>query len=308
VADQQKWLEISLVVSGELAEAVNDVLTRYIPNGVVIERAVVYDPTGEQYSSDPEARICGYLTVDDVFEEKRSRIEHALWHLGTIQPLPEIHLQFIEDQNWMEKWKDHYHPILVGEKLLILPPWMDNPHPQRIPIRINPNMAFGTGTHPTTQLCLKLIEEDITPGMDVIDIGCGSGILSIAARLLGARYTLAVDIDPISVQATRDNAALNDLSDGIECGLGSIGEISQAQFSIRHAPLVLANILASAIILLFDEGLADLVTPGGVLILSGILDHQVEQVLGAAAAHGFLTGKTEQIEDWVALQLVKPVK
>jgi ribosomal protein L11 methyltransferase len=309
VADQQPdWLEISLVVSGELAEAVSDVFTRYIIGGVVIERAVTYDSSGEQYSSAEEARICGYLPVDDTLEEKRNRIEQALWHLGTIQSLPEIKFQIIQNQNWMEKWKEQYHPILIGEKLLILPPWLENPHPERIPLRIDPNMAFGTGTHPTTQLCLKLTEQYLKPGMDVIDIGCGSGILSITARLLGARHTLAVDIDMLSIQATQDNAVLNGLSTGIEYGLGSVSEILQGRFSLRQAPLVLANILAPVIIALFGDGLGDVVAPAGTLILSGILDHQAGHVIEVASLHGLNETRTIRIEDWVALALVKPKK
>jgi ribosomal protein L11 methyltransferase len=308
VAEPQQWLELSLMVSGELAEAVNDVLTRYLPGSVVIERAVRYDPTGETYSESKETRICGYLPVDGQLEERRARIEEALWHLATIQALPEIRFQIIQDQNWMEKWKEQYHPILVGEKLLILPPWLENQHPERIPLRIDPNMAFGTGTHPTTQLCLKLIEKYIKAGMDVIDIGCGSGILSIASRLLSARHALAVDIDPLAVQATQDNALLNQLTTGIECGLGSVSEINQGAFSFRQAPLVIANILAPVIISLMNDNLTDLVEAGGVLILSGILDHQAERVREAATAHGLNFDKSEQIEDWVALAFIKPNK
>ncbi len=306
MVDRQEWLEFSLVVSGELAEAVNDVLTRYVPGGVVIERAVTYDPSGEHYSDAEEARICAYLPVDGSLEEKRTMIEEALWHLGSIQKLPDIKLQTIQDQNWMEKWKEQYHPILIGEKILILPPWLENQHLERIPLRIDPNMAFGTGTHPTTQLCLKLAEKYIRLDNDVIDVGCGSGILSIAARLLGARHALAVDIDPLSVQATQDNAEINGLTSGIECGLGSVGEIKRGQFSLHQAPVVLANILAPVIIRLLDEGMSDLVAPGGILILSGILDHQAASVQAAALAHGFTHLETEQMEDWVALALTKP--
>lgn len=308
MVDRLEWLELSLVVSGELAEAVNDVLTRYIPGGVVIEKAITYDPSGERYTSSEEAHICAYLPVDDQLDDKRARIEEALWHLGTIQKLPEIKYQTIQDQNWMEKWKEQYHPILVGEKILILPPWLENPHPERIPLRIDPNMAFGTGTHPTTQLCLKLTEKYVKPGMDVIDVGCGSGVLSIAARLLGARHALAVDIDPLSVRATQDNSVLNGFTSGIESGLGSVGEINRGQFSLHQASVVLANILAPVIITLMGAGLPDLVAPGGVLILSGILDHQSYMVLDAAIACGLIHIETEQMEDWVALALIKPGK
>jgi ribosomal protein L11 methyltransferase len=307
VDKNQEWLEISLVVSGELAEAVSDVLTRHITGGVVIENAVKYDPSGELYSTEGEARICGYILADEFLEEKRTRIEQALWHLGTIQALPEIKFQTIQDQNWMEKWKEKYHPILVGNKLLILPPWLENPDPNRIPLRIDPNMAFGTGTHPTTQLCLMLSELYLKPGMDVIDIGCGSGILSIAACLLGARHALAVDIDPLSTQATLDNASLNGITSRIEVGLGSVGEVLTGSYSVHQASLVLANILAPVIIALFKEGLGDLTAPGGTLILSGILDHQAERVLAAGTEAGFKALETAGQEDWVALVMEKPI-
>jgi len=306
VTDRQEWLELSMIVSGELAEAVSDVLTRYLSNGVVSEKAITYDSLGENNLADDETRICGYIPVDEWLVEKRSAIEQALWHLGAIQSLPEIKYQIIKNQNWMKKWKEQYHPIIVGEKLLILPPWLDNPYPERIPLRIDPNMAFGTGTHPTTQLCLKLTEKYLKPGMDVIDIGCGSGILSIAARLLGAHHALAVDIDPLSVKATQENAELNGLTEGIECGLGSVAEIKQDTYSIHQAQIVLANILAPVIISLIGEGMAELVTPGGMLILSGILDHQANEVTEVVTSHGMISATPERIEDWVTLPFIKP--
>jgi ribosomal protein L11 methyltransferase len=306
VDERQEWLEISLVTSGEMAEAVCDVLTRYITGSVVVESAVKYDSSGENYSTDEETRICGYLMADENLEEKRARIEQALWHLGSIQALPEIKFQIIQDQNWMEKWKDHYHPILVGERLLILPPWLENPHPQRIPLRIDPNMAFGTGTHPTTQLCLIMTEVYLKPGMDVIDIGCGSGILTIAASLLGAKHALAVDIDPLSVKATQDNALANGLTSGIEVEEGSVREVLSRHYSINQAPLVLANILAPVLIEMLHEGLGQLVKPGGILILSGILDHQAKRVLEAGIDAGLRQQQIARQEDWVALVLEKP--
>jgi len=306
VSDPQEWLELSMIVRGELAEVVSDVFTRYMSHGVVIEKAITYDSFGEIIQADDETRICGYLPVNESLVEKRSTIEQALWHLGIIQSLPELSYQIIKNQNWMEKWKEQYHPIIVGEKLLILPPWLDNPHPQRIPLRIDPNMAFGTGTHPTTQLCLKLIEKYLKPGMDVIDVGCGSGILSIAARLLGAHHALAVDIDPLSVKATQENSVLNGITDGIECGLGSVAEIKQGAFSLQQAQMIVANILAPIIITLMDEGMDELVAPEGILILSGILEHQANEVTEVVTSHGMISAASERIEDWVILPFIKP--
>lgn len=306
MTDQQEWLELSLMVSGELAEAVSDVFTRYLSAGVVVEKAIHYDSFGENPLDNDITRIYGYISVDDNLAEKRSAIEQALWHLSTIQSLPEVKYQIIKDQNWMEKWKEQYHPITIGKKLLILPPWLDNTYPQRIPIRIDPNMAFGTGTHPTTQLCLLLLENYIKTEMDVIDIGCGSGILSIGAKLLGARHVLAVDIDPLCVTASQDNAELNGISENIESRLGSVFEIKQKIFSIHQAQIVLANILAPIIISLMDDGLAELVKPGGMLILSGILAHQVSEVTKVVISHGLAGAPLKKIGDWAGLTFVKP--
>ena len=128
-----------------------------------------------------------------------------MWYLNAIRQLPQPVYSEIADQNWMAAWKEHYHPIVIGKKLLILPAWMEQKDMTRVAVKIDPSMAFGTGTHPSTQLCLELIEDYTQPGQPVIDIGCGSGILSIAALKLGASHALAVDIDAESVKATLES-------------------------------------------------------------------------------------------------------
>jgi ribosomal protein L11 methyltransferase len=162
-------------------------------------------------------------------------------------------------------------------------------------------MAFGTGTHPSTQLCLELIEQYTHPKAPVIDIGCGSGILSIAALELGASHALGVDIEAESVKATGENSAANGVLDRVEVGLGSVAEIRAGNFSIKQAPMVLANILAPILIRLFDAGMADLVAPGGVIILAGILAEQADGVLASASDHGLTYVERRQSGDWVAL-------
>ena len=170
-------------------------------------------------------------------------------------------------------------------------------------------MAFGTGTHPSTQLCLELIEEFYTglPGAErqaltAIDVGCGSGILSIGALKLGAAFALGVDIDEASVRASRENADANGIApERFAIGLGSVTGILEGRFPISQARLVLANILAPVIIRLFGMGLADLVSPGGALILSGILAEQAGSVQSAAQEHGLKLEESHQIGDWVAL-------
>lgn len=298
---EKSWLEISLIVDGELAEAVAEVLARYVPNGVVVESTqIIPDPEGEGHPAGP-LRVCGYLDPDADVEETRRRIEEGLWYLSRISPMPAPQFRIIQEVNWVEAWKEHYHPIPVGKRLLIIPAWLKPENPNRIPIRIDPGMAFGTGTHPTTQLCLMLAEERVRPGEAVIDVGSGSGILSIAALRLGAAHALGVDIEAESVTSAHQNAVLNEVDRWLELGLGSVAEVRRGQFSIRRAPLVFANILAPVLVRLFEDGLADLVENGGCAILSGILVEQEASVIAAAERHGMKLIERQQIEDWVAL-------
>ncbi len=181
------------------------------------------------------------------------------------------------------------------------PAWLEAQDDQRIAIKIDPSMAFGTGTHPTTQLCLALVEKHLQPGQTVIDIGCGSGILSIAAVKLGASRVTAVDIDQAAIRSTRENAALNAVNDNIESGVGSLEEIGSGYFSLRQANLVLANILAPVIQRLLDEGLVDIISPKGRVVLSGILMEQSDSVQAAAEQRGLRLVERLQSNDWVGL-------
>lgn len=318
------WLEISLIVNGELAEAVAEVLARYIPSGVAIEStAVTANEDDEGGRAVGPLRVCGYLPVNAgpqanaQLEETRQKVEEALWYLGRIAPLPEVQYRFVEEQDWAEAWKQHYHPIAIGQKLIIVPAWLESPDPGRLAIRMDPGMAFGTGTHPTTQLCLELIEKTLTGILEkathpqaftVIDVGCGSGILSAAAVKLGAALgmpirALGVDIDARAVEVSLENAALNGVAESYRAGVGSVVEIGRGDFGERQAGLVLANILAPIVIRLFGDGLGELVAPGGALILSGILDTQADEVIATAAQHGFHLVERCQIQDWVALRM-----
>lgn len=276
-------------------------LSRFIPNGVVIESTqIAPDPEGEGHVVGP-LRVCGYLPADTQLDALRKKIEEALWYLGRISPMPQAQFRYIEETNWLEAWKEHYHPIPIGQRLLVIPAWLETPPGKRIAVRIDPGMAFGTGTHPTTQLCLAIAEHTLQPGCHVIDIGCGSGILSIAALKLGASHALAVDIDPLAVQASQQNAALNQVSQQLELGVGSVAEIKAGAYSIHSAQLVFANILAPILEQMFSTDLGELIEPGGIGILSGILEEQSAGVEAAAQAHGFQVIERQQFGDWIAL-------
>ncbi len=296
------WLEVSLTVNGELAEAVADVLARFAPNGVTTEQAVEFVDDEDGGTPVGPITVRAYLPDDDTLAGTRLQLEQGLHYLGMIQQLPEPVFTPVADQNWMEAWKARYQPIPVGRRLIIVPSWLTSQDDSRLAIKIDPGMAFGTGTHPTTQLCLELLESQIIGDGAVIDIGCGSGILSIAALKLGAASALGVDVDEASVRASRENATSNAIRpDKFEIGLGSVAEVLAGRFHVSKAPLVLANILAPVIIRLFDSGLAHLVSPGGAIILSGILVEQVEGVMAAVEAHGLKLVEKRQAGDWVAL-------
>jgi ribosomal protein L11 methyltransferase len=301
------WLEVTLTVDGELAEAVAEVLARFAPNGVMTEQGIQFLDDEDYGTPAGPVIVRAYLELNEHIEETRQKLEESLFYLGMIQPLPAPAYKTIADQNWMEAWKQRYRPIPIGQRLIILPVWLDSPSPERIPIRIDPGMAFGTGTHPTTQLCLGLIEKAILQNREsrMIDVGCGSGILSIAALKLGARTALGVDIDPESVKNARENADKNGIGSEFIIAQGSVTEVLEGKFPFKQAPLVVANILAPVITRLFDAGLADLVEADGGIILSGILQEQAKKVIEVAQAQGLALDEQRQIEDWVALSMIR---
>ena len=302
------WLEVSLTVNGELAEAVADVFARFAPNGVMTEQGVTYNDAEDAGTPAGPVTVRAYLEMNDQIEETRRKLEESLFYLGMIQPLPAPAYRQIPDQNWMEAWKQNYKPIRIGRRLLILPAWMESPKPNRIAVKIDPGMAFGTGTHPTTQLCLELMETmfDSRPSNHeyrVIDVGCGSGILSIAALKLGAKSALGVDVDEESIVNAHGNAKINGIGDEFVLSVGSVAEILAGKFLFQNAPLVLVNILAPVIVRLFEAGLADLIEDNGTIILSGILQEQERSVIEAAQAKGLEMNGRRQMGDWVAVRM-----
>ena len=299
------WLEVSFNLDGELAEAVAEVLARYAPSGVVTEYGIKFLDADDPGTPTDEVTVRAYLPADALLEETRQQLEQSLSYLGMIQPIPAPTYTPIADVNWMEAWKQRYRPISVGKKLIIVPAWMDSPDETRIPIKIDPGMAFGTGTHPTTQLALALMEEVIADKAPktLIDVGCGSGILSIGALKLGVERALGVDVDMASVDSSRENADVNGIGAEFIIGQGSVDEILAADFEFKSAPLVVANILAPILIRLMGAGLGTLVAPEGRLILSGILEEKEADIRAAAASHQLEILERRQMGDWVAFIL-----
>jgi len=315
---EESWLEVSLLVDGETAEAISEVLARFVSGGVVIESTqIAQDIEGLGKVVGP-LRVCGYLEIDDQLENKRQDLEKALWHLGQIRPVPEAQYKPVEEIDWSEIWKQHFHPIPIGKRLIIIPAWLDIEAGERTAVRIDPGMAFGTGTHPSTQLCLEILEDILGSRwaesqredhsrLTMIDVGCGSGILGIAAAKLGVSYILGVDQDQKAVDAAHQNAVANGVQGCLELVAGSVRDVRAGKFSIKRAPIVVANILAPVLVRLLEAGMKDLVTPEGKLVLSGILEEQIADVQAATESHRLHLEEKCQLEDWVALVVTKPV-
>lgn len=298
--DKHSWLEVSFLLPGEQAEAVAEILNRYAHQGVVIERDL-------QAQGQNQMKVYAYLLEDTTLEHNKQEIEKAIFFLNKILPVPEPTYRQIRDQDWMAAWRQFYKPVEIGEKLIIIPAWFDAEKVKkaRVPIRINPGMAFGTGTHPTTQLSLELLEKFVCTNKPMIDIGCGSGVLSIAGILLGASHSVAVDISNAAVLSTDENASLNSVTDKVETKNASIKEILTGDFSIRKAPLVVANILQKVLLELFDVGMGDVVDQNGILIISGILTDQIENIEAKARENGFTRVESIFQEDWAGLAFRK---
>lgn len=297
--DKQTWLEVSFILPGEQAEVVAEILNRYAHQGVVIERDL-------QAREKNQIKVFAYLLEDDTLEHKKQEIEKAIFYLDKILPVPAPTYCQIRDEDWMASWKKFYKPVEIGQRLIIIPAWFDIKEKNaRIPVRINPGMAFGTGTHPTTQLSLELLEKYVQPGMKMIDVGCGSGILSIAGILLGASHSIAVDISEAALLSTAENTALNGVQDKVETGQASIREIRTGKFSTQKAPLVIANILLKVLEDLFDLGMGELVSADGHLLISGILNDQVDEIEKKALASGFTRVEQTTQGDWSGLAFRK---
>ena len=303
------WIEISLEVDGEAAEAVADLLARYGHQGVAIEQAgFPIEVWPDEIPPAERLIIRAYFPADARAEAACQQLRQGLWHLSRLYPMPEPTFTVVKEEDWAEAWKQHYHPLRLGRRLYIRPQWttVPDPRPDDIVLVMDPGMAFGTGTHPTTQLCLIAIEDLVAgrPALDVLDLGCGSGILGIAALKLGAARVLALDTDELAVQATLQNAAHNDVSDRLTVQQGSLETL---RHSARHFDLLLANILAKVIIALCDEGLGDVLRAGGVAVFSGIIHEQADEVEDALRRNGQEPYRRRKQGDRVAIEARKPL-
>lgn len=290
------WIEVAVRgVDGEAAEALNEVMARYGQGGAVIEHIfATSDSTG--YVVQPLVVKCFLADEPDV-DKTIQKLREAIWHLNVIYPMPEPEVRRLAQADWAEAWKQHYTRTKPGDRLVIVPAWDDQPlDPGDLPVRVDPGMAFGTGTHPSTQLCLLLMERYVRPGDRLFDVGAGSGILSIAAVRLGASPVVASDTDSVAVRATQENAALNGLQDQIQVTQGSI-DAFDGPFDV-----IVINILAEVIFLLLPGALARL-APGGRVLLAGIIAEREEWLQERIAALNLTISERLSQGDWVGLAL-----
>jgi ribosomal protein L11 methyltransferase len=284
-----EWLEVSVAADNEAAEAVAEVLSRYAYRGVVIEAG----PEG--WNAGPVV-VRAYLPADDQLRTNKRRIEEALCHLDWIRSVSVPSFRPVAEEDWVEAWKEQLSVLRIGRRIVVRPSWRDYaPEPGDVVIQLDPGMAFGTGLHPTTQMCLLALEELMCPGAAVLDLGTGSGILAIVAAKLGAGRVLAVDRDPVAVKTARGNIVTNGVQRTVGVVRGSLGEVSGSY------DLVVVNILAKVIVEMMREGLATRLHPGGSLITAGIIADQESEVVAALEQEGLTAVGRQQREDWVCL-------
>ena len=301
-----EWLELAVEVDTEAVEPVSELFARYGYNqGVVIEEPFTQEPDGDRLAVDPTRPVTvrTFLAAADADPRQIDLIRQALWHLGRMRHVGELAIAQRHEEDWANAWKAHYHVHRVGRRVVVRPPWLEyTPQPCEVVVELDPGMAFGTGLHPSTKLCMLALEAEMRPAATVLDVGTGSGILAIAAALLGAKRVDAVDIEPVSVRAARDNVDRNGVADRVRIEVGSVGTAGPF---VGTYDLVLANIIARILIEL-GSGIAAAVAPGGALALSGIVESREPAVRRAFEAEGLDFHQRSQMEDWVALVFRRP--
>ena len=308
-ADRGAWLELSVEADVEAVEAVSEILGRVASGGTTVEPAfeLVDEGLGARVDPSRPSVVRAYVPARDPAATERATtlVSEALGHLQAfgLRPIGELTTRVVLEADWAEAWKAHFPVLRVGRRIVIKPTWRRHrAAPDDVVLALDPGMAFGTGLHPTTRLCLAALDalaaRGIVEGARALDVGCGSGILAIAAVKLGAASVLGVDTDAIAIEATAANAARNRLGRRVLARHGSVptGE--------PPYDLVLANLIASVLIALAPL-LAGEVRPGGTLLASGIFVDREADVRAAFADAGLDVSSRTVEGEWVALEAVR---
>jgi len=304
------WLELSVEADLEAVEAVSEILGRVASGGTTVEPAfdLVDEGLGARIDPTRPAVVRGYVPARDASAAEAAAAEtaEALGHLQAfgLRTIGEVRTRIVHEEDWAEAWKAYFPVLRVGRRLVIRPTWRRHRRePGDVVLALDPGMAFGTGLHPTTRLCLAALEDladrGYAEGARVLDVGCGSGILAIAALKLGARAAYGVDTDPIAIESTLANARRNRLTRKIQARVGSLPS-EQPPFD-----LVLANLIAGVLVPL-AAALRDELRPGGTLLASGIFIDREAEVAAAFEAAGLSIRERSVEGEWVALMAVRP--
>lgn len=307
-----KWSEISIHTTNEAVEPISNILHEAGASGVVIEDPFELTKTredrfGEIYQLNPDdypdegVIVKAYLPVNSFLGETVEAIKESINNLIIYNidiGLNKVTISEVNEEEWATAWKKYYHPVKISERFTIVPTWeMYSPvNSDELIIELDPGMAFGTGTHPTTVMCIQALERTVRPGDRVIDVGTGSGVLSIAAAMLGAEDVRGFDLDEVAVTTAKINSKLNKVNDKITVSQNNLLDNVEK----NSADVIVANILAE-VILRFTESAAEVVKPGGSFIASGIIQPKKDQVKEALLAAGFEITETILMEDWVAI-------
>jgi len=304
-ANTLNWLEISVEVDDEESAKVVGKLFDHWGHGGAVHEQLLLDEQRTANSSGPTTRVKTYLPLSDCREEKRLYLEKKLLKLAEHHPLAPPQFRELEERDWADAWKSYFQPQRIGERLVLkLPEQSMLALGNDIVIDLEPGMAFGTGLHATTRMCLERLETLVRAGDRVLDMGTGSGVLAIAAARLGAGRVLALDNDPAAIQVAYRNVMLNGLADIVdtqEGSLASLAEISRASWDG-----IAVNILAEVIADMAEKGLTTWLKPGGWLIAGGIVDIAEPTVLAVLEGCGMQITARHQVEYWVTLCATKP--
>lgn len=288
------WLQCFIDIPRQQGEQYEDLLLALGASSVTYRDAAdqpLFEPGPGEIALWDQVQLVGLFTEEFTEEDLRAQLAAAFG-----EDLPPVRFEPLEDQVWERAWMEHFQPMAFGTRLWIYPSWAEIPDDGSVVLRLDPGLAFGTGTHPTTALCLEWLDGQALAGKTVIDYGCGSGILAIAALLLGAQHATGYDNDPQALIATQDNAQQNGCADKLAMKLVD----TNGETITQQADVVLANILAGPLQQLAPV-IAPLVKTGGELVLSGILAEQAEAVMNAYRECGFVFEPPAEREGWVRL-------
>lgn len=294
-----KWVEFSIQAPPEFVEPLSQIFHRYGQGGVAVETAGGFNPDeGEKPPEDALVTLSTYVPHDERLDGRRAQIQIGVLLVGHVAPISELRERVLDEQDWQEAWKRHFHVLPVGQRVVIVPTWREyQATDSQIVVRLDPGMAFGTGHHPTTRMCLEELESLVQPGMAVLDMGCGSGILSIAAAKLGAMRVTGIEIEPTAVGVAAENVRLNGVEGIVEVHQGSLPHPAVPRASCG---LVCANISAKVIGDLAGD-LAAAAQLGAAILASGILKERLEEVSLRLLEVGVQVERTRADGDWVVL-------